>query len=102
MISWRGFVALIMAVATAPGACSRKGKHDETSTQTSPAPANRRDGAPNNAPREAGAMAPPDHADEAEEHEELPTKVRLPAEVVRSAGIKTAPAGSRACRRPST
>lgn len=32
----------------------------------------------------------PDHADEAEEHEELPTKIRLPPKVVKSAGIKTA------------
>lgn len=33
--------------------------------------------------------APPPHEDEAEEHEDLPTKVRLPDDVVRAAGIKT-------------
>lgn len=37
---------------------------------------------------------PAPHEDETEQHEELPTKVRLRPEVVRSAGIKTAPAVS--------
>src|SRR6185503_6285221 len=34
------------------------------------------------------------HEDESEQHEALPTKVRLTASVVRSAGIKVAPATS--------
>jgi membrane fusion protein, heavy metal efflux system len=43
---------------------------------------------------EVGAKgAPPPHEDEAEQHEELPTKVRLPPQVVRAAGIKTVAAG---------
>lgn len=41
---------------------------------------------------DASSSAPASHKDEAEEHEELPTKVRLPPSVVRSAGIKTSPA----------
>jgi len=42
---------------------------------------------------DAGATAAsPPHDDEAERHEELPTKVRLPAHVARAAGIKTAAA----------
>lgn len=42
---------------------------------------------------EEARPAPPPHQDESE-HEQLPTKVRLEPEVVRSAGIKTAPATS--------
>jgi cobalt-zinc-cadmium efflux system membrane fusion protein len=38
------------------------------------------------------ATGPAPHQDESEEHDELPTKVRLGADVVRSAGIKTAAA----------
>jgi cobalt-zinc-cadmium efflux system membrane fusion protein len=40
------------------------------------------------------SKGPAPHEDEAERHEELPTKVRLRPEVVSSAGIKTAPAGT--------
>ena len=40
--------------------------------------------------KEPGASAKKDHDDEPEEHEELPTSVRLPAEVLASAGIRTA------------
>lgn len=35
---------------------------------------------------------PPPHQDEAEPHEKLPTKIRLSPEVIRAAGIETAPA----------
>ena len=42
--------------------------------------------------RRVEGTKPEAHQDEAEEHEELPTKVRLPPEVVRASGIKTAPA----------
>jgi cobalt-zinc-cadmium efflux system membrane fusion protein len=43
---------------------------------------------------ETGAKASPRaHDDEAEEHEALPTKVRLPPDVVRAAGINTVAAG---------
>jgi cobalt-zinc-cadmium efflux system membrane fusion protein len=40
----------------------------------------------------APASGPAPHEDEPERHEELSNKVRLPPDVVRSAGIKTAPA----------
>jgi len=40
----------------------------------------------------SAATGPAPHEDESEQHEELPTKVRLPRQVVRAAGIKTAPA----------
>jgi membrane fusion protein, heavy metal efflux system len=46
---------------------------------------NRRDAAPQ-------STGPAPHEDEAERHEELPNKVRLPPNVVRAAGIKVAPA----------
>jgi cobalt-zinc-cadmium efflux system membrane fusion protein len=50
--------------------------------------------APSPRPRDAGTSAtkPAEHTDESEQHEELPTKVRLAPLVQRSAGIKTAPA----------
>ncbi len=53
------------------------------------------EGAP--APKYGGARATaagPNHEDESERHEEMPTKVRLAADVVKSAGIKTAAASS--------
>ncbi|MEP6652778.1 MAG: efflux RND transporter periplasmic adaptor subunit [Myxococcales bacterium] len=56
--------------------------------------------APASAPKDtshgaaAAAGSPPAHQDESEEHEALPTKVRLSPDVVRSAGIKTAAAVS--------
>jgi cobalt-zinc-cadmium efflux system membrane fusion protein len=40
----------------------------------------------------ASPTAPAPHEDESERHEELPSKVRLSAQVVRAAGIKMAPA----------
>jgi len=42
----------------------------------------------------AVTAAGPAHQDEPEQHEEMPTKVRLAPDVVKSAGIKTAPAAS--------
>jgi cobalt-zinc-cadmium efflux system membrane fusion protein len=42
----------------------------------------------------ARTARPSSHEDESERHEQLPSKVRLAPEVVRSAGIKTAPASS--------
>jgi cobalt-zinc-cadmium efflux system membrane fusion protein len=41
---------------------------------------------------DASPATPAPHQDEAEEHQQLPTKVRLRPDVVRAAGIKTAPA----------
>jgi cobalt-zinc-cadmium efflux system membrane fusion protein len=54
-------------------------------TSATPAPA----AAAVAAPADAGPRPP--HQDESQEHEELPTKVQLPAAVVKAAGIKTAP-----------
>jgi cobalt-zinc-cadmium efflux system membrane fusion protein len=62
-------------------ACSKKAADE-------PRPA-----APSPAADASGPVGPGPHQDESE-HEQLPTKVRLEPEVVRSAGIKTAPAGS--------
>ena len=96
MIVWRRSAVLIFpivaATVTVAAGCSRDAKHDEASKPTPPTASDRRDGPPNAVAREAGATAPPGHADESEDHAELPTKVRLPAKVVRAAGIKTAPA----------
>lgn len=95
MIARRGWLVLIVvmmaAATTAPG-CSRAGKDEERSKPTSPAQPPGNGGATSAAPNQGGAIAPSDHADESEEHAELPTKVRLPGNVVRAAGIKTAPA----------
>jgi cobalt-zinc-cadmium efflux system membrane fusion protein len=79
-------VAFMLPALLATGAgCPRERERE------APPPAQGSDGP---APaREAGATAAPPHEDEAEAHEELPTKVRLPPEVVRAAGIVTAPAG---------
>ncbi|HVV48651.1 MAG TPA: efflux RND transporter periplasmic adaptor subunit [Polyangia bacterium] len=47
---------------------------------------------PRAAPAAGAPGAPPPHQDEPEQHAELSTKVRLPPDVVRAAGIKTAAA----------
>ena len=95
MIAIRRAVVLMVVVfslATIPPGCSRGAKHDEASKQASPVAPNQSDGAAHATSREASATTSPGHADESEEHAELPTKVRLPAKVVRAAGIRTAPA----------
>jgi membrane fusion protein, heavy metal efflux system len=46
----------------------------------------------NQGPVRSAATGPAPHDDESEQHEELPSKVRLAPEVVRAAGISTAPA----------
>ncbi|MEA2654801.1 MAG: rane fusion protein heavy metal efflux system, partial [Chloroflexota bacterium] len=80
-------LGLVMALAMTAAACSKE-RSDAAPpsghvTATQPVPAKQADAAG------APASAPP-HEDEAEQHEALPTKVRLPASVVRSAGIKLA------------
>lgn len=45
-------------------------------------------------PVDASGTKPEPHKDESEEHEDLPTKVRISPDVVKAAGIKVAPAGS--------
>jgi membrane fusion protein, heavy metal efflux system len=78
--------ASIAAVMLAAAGCPKR-PTGERHAQDKPAHA---------APGDAGAAAivPTSHADETEEHEELPTKVRLRPDVVRAAGIRTAPAVS--------
>jgi cobalt-zinc-cadmium efflux system membrane fusion protein len=62
------------------------------SRATPPRPAAAQPAAPAAAPepRDGKGVAP--HEDEPEGHDDLPTKVRLPPEVIQQAGIKTAPA----------
>jgi cobalt-zinc-cadmium efflux system membrane fusion protein len=76
-------VALILVV----GGCS-KGSGDATRPVERAAAKDR----PPDKGSDASSFAPAPHSDEAEEHEDLPTKVRLPSSVVRAAGIRTAPA----------
>lgn len=75
--------ALVLLMVTG---CGRKAAEELRSPPTS---------LPRSFPQAAdagkNATEPAPHADESE-HEELPTKVRLPPEVVRAAGIKTAAA----------
>ena len=79
-----GTAALLLACLQ----CSR-GSHD-VSAPTERATTARE---PSTKAAEAGTKtAPAPHDDEAEQHEELPTKVRLSPAVARSAGIKTAAA----------
>ena len=84
-MSHRMGVRTALALALLPGSCAkgdgraaRPVVHEATKTPEA-------DGG-------RGAPAPAPHDDEAAKHEELPTKVRLPSSVVRSAGIKTSPA----------
>jgi membrane fusion protein, heavy metal efflux system len=85
-----GTAALAMTVLAVAG-CSRDGKHDEARKQSPAPPVVAEAGAPKGSPK-AGATHPADHADEAEDHDELPSKVRLPPKVVRAAGITSVPA----------
>ena len=83
-------VAIGLASAAAGPGCSREADRAQR-------PAEQSAGAETQAPKPAGAPASSTtgaapHRDEAERHEELPTKVRLPPSVVRSARIKTAAA----------
>jgi len=83
-----GFLIALALTATAcPKERSDSPPASGPSTAALPAPSK---------PADAGVAsttAPP-HDDESEHHEELPTKVRLPQSVVRSAGIKVAAATS--------
>ena len=82
---------LVIAVAVAAAACSKERREatppsgHAAAAQALPAQQTDAAGAPTSAPP---------HEDETEQHEALPTKVRLPASVVRSAGIRTAAATS--------
>jgi cobalt-zinc-cadmium efflux system membrane fusion protein len=62
------------------------------------APAAHAPGRPAPSPSDAAAekvpSKPREHSDEAEAHEALPTKIRLAPQVVKSVGIKTAPAAA--------
>jgi membrane fusion protein, heavy metal efflux system len=85
-----GVWGFVIALAISTAACSKERSDAGPPghpTVAPPEPAKRADtaGAPTSAPP---------HEDEMEQHEALPTKVRLPASVVRSAGIKMAPATS--------
>jgi membrane fusion protein, heavy metal efflux system len=75
--------ALLLSIFAAVG-CSRKGPEPARSLgqgTTEPLHAAK--------PADAGPATPSAHQDEAEEHQQLPTKVRLRPDVVRTAGIKT-------------
>lgn len=76
----------VLAVLLIGASCARRTpEHGPTPKPSAPTRA-----------RDAGVSptGPVPHQDEAQEHEELPTKVRLRADVVKSAGIKTGPAMS--------
>ena len=76
-------LALIAVVGTGCPRGEGAGSSRAPAPQKGPAEPTNGAGAPN---------AAPPHADESEAHEELPTKVRLAPDVVRSAGIKTSSA----------
>ena len=80
-------VGIATAWLVAGVACSKDRALPPAAPEARPAPAHPDAGA-------QAAQRPEPHQDEAEAHEELPTKVRLRPEVVRSAGIKTAPAAA--------
>jgi cobalt-zinc-cadmium efflux system membrane fusion protein len=79
---------LLSALLLTTAGCPNRPAHDK------PAEEKHAGDQPRPASGDAGPTAPVPHQDEAEGHEELPTKVRLRPEVVRAAGIETAPAGS--------
>jgi len=85
------FSALAMMIVLAGGSCSNERSVTPSPSahtiSAQPAPSTESDAGV------APTSAPP-HDDESEEHEALPTKVRLPANVVRSAGIKVVAATS--------
>jgi cobalt-zinc-cadmium efflux system membrane fusion protein len=77
-----GMVAVLFVVSGCP-----KRAAEETRAPASPLPARTVDGG-------VPPVGPTSHEDETEQHEQLPTKVQLRPEVVKSAGITTAPAAS--------
>ena len=86
------WAVLVAILSTACTACSTNAKEGGTRHEETERP-------PNRQVREAGApraevpgQPSEEHEGESGEHEELPSKVRLPATVVAAAGIKTAPA----------
>jgi cobalt-zinc-cadmium efflux system membrane fusion protein len=81
------FVSITITALLVGGGCSKSGGDAAQPVQH---PATRESGPAKSG--DASSSAPAPHDDETEEHEELPTKVRLPPSVVRSAGIKTSPA----------
>jgi cobalt-zinc-cadmium efflux system membrane fusion protein len=70
---------MLAAVLVLALGCSKTTREEERTPAPGPTPA-------------ADGPAPTPHQDETEAHEELPTKVRLRADVVKSAGIEAAPA----------
>ena len=84
-------LAMMIVLALAGGSCSNE------RSATPPPSAHTISAQPAPSTESDAGVAPtsaPPHDDESEEHEALPTKVRLPASVVRSAGIKVAAATS--------
>ena len=77
-----GLLLLVAGCSKGGGSAARPA--DPVAAQGAPRP-----GHSDAAPPSTG---PAPHEDESERHEALPSKVRLPPEVVRAAGIKTAPA----------
>ena len=93
----RARVCLIALALTSTGCSKERSESPPASGQSTaapPAPSKPADAA-------VASTAAPPHEDESEHHEELPTKVRLPPSVVRSAGIKMAAATRTACPPPS-
>ncbi|MES1255021.1 MAG: efflux RND transporter periplasmic adaptor subunit [Acidobacteriota bacterium] len=80
-------VRIAIALAVMPGGCSKSGGDAQRRVEHE---ARKETATAKGGDASASESAP--HDDEAEEHQELPTKVRLPSSVVRGAGIKTSPA----------
>jgi len=83
----RTSVLVFVLFLAAGGGCSKERPEPPSSTDhrpTEPAHAT--------TASDERAATPAPHQDETEEHQQLPTKVRLRPDVVRAAGIKTAPA----------
>lgn len=86
--TWPATGAMLFAALSS---CSRDRKNEEARKDDG-VPPSAFDGAAGGSSGAPTATRPKDHADEQEEHEALPTKVRLAPSVVRAAGVKTAPA----------
>jgi len=86
-MSWTKNAARALCLLAAM-ACSR----ERPPATGAPTPGATEPRKPTGKPADAGRAEPPPHQDEAEEHQQLPTKVRLRPEVVHAARIKTAPA----------
>jgi cobalt-zinc-cadmium efflux system membrane fusion protein len=88
-VSQLSLVQVVFGSALVIAGCSKG--HNDAPRPTEPATAEKLS-AEKHGDAAPSTIAPAPHEDESEHHEELPTKVRLSPNVVRSAGIKTAAA----------